>query len=438
MPLRTRSSPSGQASADYVALLAVVAVVLGAAGAALGSPPALASALSGAVRHGICLVAGGVCTPGEARAAGMSPCLVHDRRDAERLAAKAVLVRLERGDALLVERRSDGSAAVSFLDSGRGGVTAGVGLRLPWGSPGSIEGGAGLQFTSGRTWEFGSPAAAAGFVRRWSGEESLKGEARGLARRLCPFCKRHAPPPPPQATFLEGGAYGDFEADLGFKLPRLAAAPKLHEQAALGAVAGRRVGARRTTWYLRLDAATGARLGAVIGALATATSAKPALEVSVEGGRPVELRVRGAAALRGQLDLLGATTSLAELARRLRGASGAGRAGQGTGLGVEAQVALDLTDPRNRAAVAGVLSLRSPGESDDRLRELAHRLDADGSVDVGVYRVSATEHDAAIDGALGVKVGGSWSRESVARELLRAWSLRHGGALGEREDCVPA
>ena len=36
----------------------------------------LALRLAGAVRHGICLVAGGVCTPRDARAAGLAPCLV--------------------------------------------------------------------------------------------------------------------------------------------------------------------------------------------------------------------------------------------------------------------------------------------------------------------------------------------------------------------------
>ena len=81
----------------------------------------------GAVRHGICLVAGGVCTPGEARAAGFAPCLVHARADRERLGGRLLVVRLGRGDSLLVERRSDGSAAVSFADGGGPGRASGSG-----------------------------------------------------------------------------------------------------------------------------------------------------------------------------------------------------------------------------------------------------------------------------------------------------------------------
>ncbi len=439
MALRARcTTASGQASADYVALLAVVALALGAAVTAAHGPVALAAAVTGAVRHGICLVAGGVCTPEEARAAGLGPCLVHARGDRERLAVKAVLVRLERGDALLVEQRSDGTAAVSFLDGGRGGLVTGVGLRLPWDAKARIEGGAGVQFTAGRTWEFRTVAAAERFAHRWAGQESVKGEARGLARRLCPFCHHRPSPPPPQATYYEGGAYGDFSADVGLKLPHLGQSPSLHLDGRLGEVAGRRVSGHRVTWYLRLDYNAAGRLGAIVGAVSSAQRDAAALEVSLDHGRPVALVVHGAAAMRGQLDLLGATTSLGELARRLRGGTGAGRAGEGSGLGVEASVTLDLTDERNRRAALDVLHLfrAAPREWSARLHALGARLDADGSVDVGVYRTSASTRDAGLDAALGIELGGSYSHETETRALLRAWSLRHGGALSEREDCV--
>ncbi len=35
-------------------------------------------------------------------------------------------------------------------------------------------------------------------------------------------------------------------------------------------------------------------------------------------------------------------------------------------------------------------------------------------------------------------VGGSYRRTQEVRDLLRAWSLRAGGGLQEREDCVSA
>jgi hypothetical protein len=81
----------------------------------------------------------------------------------------------------------------------------------------------------------------------------------------------------------------------------------------------------------------------------------------------------------------------------------------------------------------------SPGEWDDRTRALAKRLDEDGSVDVSVLRVGASsQQDFEADAAFGVKLGAEYRREAQTRELVRAWSLQHGGALGEREDCVSA
>src|SRR5262245_6555960 len=87
---------AGQASAEYVALLAVVCVVVAGAAAAESVPP-LAHDVVAAVKRGICRVAGGVCTADEARAAGLSPCLVSVRANRERLSLRAWIVRVGRG-----------------------------------------------------------------------------------------------------------------------------------------------------------------------------------------------------------------------------------------------------------------------------------------------------------------------------------------------------
>ena len=114
----------------------------------------------------------------------------------------------------------------------------------------------------------------------------------------------------------------------------------------------------------------------------------------------------------------------------------------GFGRRVEVEVALDLTDPANRRALAGVaevLALRvRPSDWADRLRALAERLDADGAVDVRLLRVGLDERDLGAEAALGLGVGGNYRRTQEVRELMRAWSLRAGGGLREREDCVSA
>jgi hypothetical protein len=96
----------------------------------------------------------------------------------------------------------------------------------------------------------------------------------------------------------------------------------------------------------------------------------------------------------------------------------------------------------NRRALVGVvdmLRLRvAPRDWDDRLRALAARLDADGDVDVRVLRVRIDERDLGAEAALGLGVGGAYRRTREVRDLLRAWSLRAGGGLREREDCVTA
>jgi hypothetical protein len=418
---------AGQASTEYVALIALVcAVVAGAA--AVGSAPGIAGKVVAAVRHGICLVAGGVCTPGEARAAGLAPCLVHARAERERLGGRLLVVRLGRGDSLLVERRSDGSASVSFADGGGAGASVGVGLQIPGGPGVTMRGGAGLQFGSGRTWEFASFEAAARFVRRWAPGETLRGEARGL------LPGGGDGPPPPDSTYKEGGAYGEFAAGVR------GGAVRADESGEVGAVFGRRLGRDGSvTWFNRVDAEVAGRLGLVLGALQAHHAGDVGMEATLVDGRAVEVRLRGAARVHWDAALGGPARSLADLAAKLRDAP---REPGGVGRRVEASVALDLTDPANREAVAGVLDVLRlrvrPADWDDRVRALATRLDAAGEVDVRVLRVGLERRDVSAEVALGLGAGAAYERTTEVRELVRAWSLRAGGSLREREDCLPA
>ena len=196
---------AGQASAEYVALLAVVcAVVAGAA--AVGSVPPIAAQVANAVKHGICRVAGGICTPGEARAAGLGPCLVHARADRERLGGRVLV------SSSGVATRCWWSAGPTARPRCRSPTAAALGERRSRAAvarPGRERAGRGrLQFTAGRTWEFATAAEAARFVRRWGKTETLTGEVRGLL-------PGGDDPPPPDSTYEEGGAYGEFAAALG-------------------------------------------------------------------------------------------------------------------------------------------------------------------------------------------------------------------------------
>ena len=201
---------------------------------------------------------------------------------------------------------------------------------------------------------------------------------------------------------------------------------------------GRRVGRDgRVTWYDRIDAETASRLGLVLGALQANEAGELALEATLRHGRAVELRVRGAARLHWDAELGGPVSKVADLAAKLRGAAREPGEPGGLGARVEASVSLDLTDPANRKAVAGVMDVMRlrvpPADWDDRVRALAARLDAAGAVDVRVLRVGLERKDVGAEVALGLGAGAAYERTTEVRELVRAWSLPAGrGVAGAR------
>lgn len=433
-------SSRGQASLDYVAALALVAVLL-AIGATAVAAPWLPSSLASAIRRGICLVSGSWCSPAQAQAEGLEPCTIRRRSDAERAGVTA-LIGVGRSDALMVERRSDGTASVAFVDGGRLGGELGVGIRLA-GNGADAKVAAGVVFNQGRLHEFASWPAAQRFLARYAASETMTGEGRRLLRDLCPFCAARVigddlAPPEPDARYTEGGGYADLSAEGGVERPAGDRGPSLEatlESRGVAVIGRRRQGAR-TTYYLRIANTATAELGMLLGSLASATEGESAIELTLERGELVTARVRAAAALAAEVELLGTSLDTGEIVDRLSGALTAPDATDATGgMAVEASVALDLTDPANHAAVKALLIT---GPSDllwaMRLRALGRRLDLDGEVDVATFRTSRSgeDHDYTVRG--GVSVGVGYGRTTTARELLAAWSGRPAG-LRRREDC---
>jgi hypothetical protein len=130
----------------------------------------------------------------------------------------------------------------------------------------------------------------------------------------------------------------------------------------------------------------------------------------------------------------GATTvSERGLVDRLRGAL-SGPTGP-AGRALEADLALDLRDPANLAAVreffAGGPPL--PSETD----ALGRRLATDGAVDVRVFDYEASDLDASGDLGVGPHLGAGYQRTVEVRRLLGAWSRLPGDRVRGREDCVP-
>jgi hypothetical protein len=148
-----------------VAASLLVAAVLAAAVPVAGHPP-LAEAVAKQIRHGICIVSGGICTSEEARAAGLQPCTLSERGGGEDNGVTfAVLQAGTRFDWVLAER-SDGSVLVTHTkntDAGAGAAIGALGLTLN----ASLSSG----FHEGFVWEFPDVAAAHGFLRASSSPE---------------------------------------------------------------------------------------------------------------------------------------------------------------------------------------------------------------------------------------------------------------------------
>lgn len=444
---RLLRSCRGQASAEYVAVVLAVALLLaaGVAAAATLSPP-FGRQVAATFRQGMCIVFSGVCTRADARAAGLEPCPVHVRRDEQSVGVEAWLVRVGHGNALVVERRSDGSVGVSFVDEEELGGQLKAGVRAtPLGLDAEASAEAGVAFARGKTWEFPDQDRAAAFVRRYAGREGLAGEARGVGRSVGLGEDSDGPPPPPAlVTYYEAGPYGELAGILeaggdtqksptggGASAEGAAPSPPELDGSAHGvAVLGRSRRGARTTWYLKVKGEVAAELGAVVGSLHAGGRGEAVIEVAVEDGRPVSLKASGSAAAGADLELSGGVSDLRDVRRRLAVGGRAGADGV-----VEADVSLDLRDPANHAAVAGLLQPGSSAQWRGRLRALAARLDAAGVANVRLYSLERREHGAQ---ATFFGFGGGYTESREVRRLSRGWSLAGGGTLREREDCAEA
>ena len=113
-----RVHPSaGQAAAEYVALLLVVAAVLaGAATVALAVPRGRRRASSTTVRTGLCIVGGDVCRDADAAAAGLAPCVTGVRSKRQDTTLDLAVVRLGGDGEWQIALRSDGGAVVTRLE----------------------------------------------------------------------------------------------------------------------------------------------------------------------------------------------------------------------------------------------------------------------------------------------------------------------------------
>lgn len=390
-PPPARHPAAGQGSLEYVGLLSVVVAVLAVA-APVAGVSGVGPEVARAVRTGVCIVAGDVCRPSDAAAAGLAPCTLSDRRRGGGAAVTVMSIRLGGSHDWTVARRSDGSVLVTREDGDEAGVSGGLGLEagpLRLGVDGTL----GLTVAAGTAWELPDAATAARF---------LSEVGRGAA-----FDSRRWPPAWRSGDAgLAASGWAGLGVDLGDDdgVSGSLAGAEVTAEGALGARIGRGV----TTLYLRAER-QGPQLEDALGHA-----------VGPQGGGPVVAeytRDRG-----GPRELAFRATAPGTRANEV----------------VETVARLDLREPANRAVAARLLRRRAPWPPSvlEDLRAVIRHTVAAGTVERSVYAVSDRSGDVELAGRLGLELGAELQRTKVDRRLVSATAWTAGSRARAREDCL--
>jgi hypothetical protein len=402
-------SERGQATLDYVALLAMGALLLAAAAAVAGAgAPGVANGVLAQFRSALCVVSGTACLPAARR-----PCTVASTRDARHVAVSLALVRLDDDRIVLRERLSDGTIRLTVAQRGGAGVEVGAGggarLELRGRSVGADrEARAGVQGVLG-----------GGEVFYAHGEPEADALLRAIRRP-----RLGGGGPRAREVFVEGGVRGLASVDLG----------GARAAGQLDGIADAMLAARRDRRNGELQislGAGGAGAGLVaiaMGGNAGALDGQAVLVLMLDRRRrPVELALSasGSVAAGGLLP--------AALARPLEQAAGRGTALNAAGRRWELGARVDLRDPH--VAAAWTAFRREPA-SPAAIRGLGEQLRDRAVMDVRTYRLDSSSDGVAVAAALGLRVGGELEHTIDRSRLLAAATRPPFGMWEARGDCV--
>jgi hypothetical protein len=421
-------SARGQASSEYVALVALVAVVLTLA-AGLTSGGVGGQVLAG-VQRGLCTIVGRACPPQPPAGPDLAPCPLERTTRSESLDGAVEVLALGRSGTLSAVRGSDGRVTVTLADAASDGFEVGVGVKAGIGGRHDADATAGLStsFSTGRSWTLPDAAAARAFVARYGAKATVGGQAVDVVRGGCSLLcdaigwRPHAELPPPDESYVSQGAAARAEASLG------PATAQASGGRLLGAALGRDGG---STWFLQLDTAASAAIGGAVGTLGIVGQTQTVVSYALDADhRPVSLVIH--TVTRGGVD--GAV--------RIGRGGGRASADAGRALVTEADQTLDLHDARNRAAAAGfVAALRDPralGALPSRMATVRERVALTGSVDRRIYALDSFAYALGLKLRLGAQLGGGFERTHEGMHLLSAETRLPGLPFLPRDDCRPA
>lgn len=388
--MRARST-SGQASIEYVAVVALVALVFVAVGGFVLDGRAIAAATVAQIERGLCIVGGRDCPEVH------PPCAISSRGTADDWHVDIAVVRIGGGKSAIVEHMSDGRILVTLADHVDVGATGGFGAGLELGDKlaigGEVRAAALAGLGHGATYEVADDRTAGELITTMRRERTDPGFWQGL-QALAP--RVSAPVSRYRQLDLTGSA------NLGVL------------SGAVGGGAREDLVTGRRTFYLKGSVSLDAE-----GSAASAGGAgEGKLAVTLDRrGNPVDLMVLGAGNLHVSSDLPGL---LQPVAGHLP--SGAARSWQ-----VEAH--LDLTRPGRARAVLG--SLTHPSE-------LVRMVLDEGTVQANTY---ATGEDRVALGGhakVGIALGGEISHTTSSRRLVSSMEHTRDGFWVPRHDCLMA
>jgi hypothetical protein len=375
-----RHPTAGQASVEYIAAVTLTAAVLAAAGTAVGAPGIGHRVVHG-IRLGICIVAGDVCRPSEAAAAGLAPCTITSATRGREGQVEFFFVTAASGDAYTVSRDSEGRVTVVKTHLDKAGLQVGAELGLGWFSVGA-DAGAGFRVARSTAWTFPDLRRARGFILGLP--TSAQRPSPNLAWRS-----------------FEGGP--ETEATIAATL-------------AGHTLAGLTAGA---------DAAAGTRIG-------RDGSVTVYFKAQLQRPGPAGDLVWGPGGNAG--NLLAEYTLVhgvpREIAfRRLESSAGGARL-------VETVARLDLRDAANRAAAAGLLQRHGPWPP-AAVSPLLRRIAQAGTIERATYAVH--DHSNSFDASikLGEELGLQVAITRTEQHLVSAGARTRGSPERERFDCEP-
>jgi hypothetical protein len=408
------SGDRGQAGVEFIGVLLLVVVVLGAAGfVADGS--GIPQSVDHQLMRALCVVRGGECEQDRA------PCAVATNRHEASASARILVFRVGADKTIVREERSDGTIAITVAYGKQAGLELAEGVHLAvslghggLGLGGELTASAVATSEHGFTWTMRDAAAADALVARLgvSRRELLRRVAAG---RLQPPTQRYD-----QGGFTVGGGIARGNGTLALSS---------------GDVAGSRVDTPtgRRTLYVQRSVEGALSLTAGPGGVTGSQRARERYAITYDrAGRPVDLMVMTAGRYRVSMDL----------PARLQPAVGLLSVPTGHARTYVEETHLDLTEPESlRAATAFIDQVRHPDAVDSASIAVAdalrRRLDAVGVVHARTYDADERRYgvDASV-GFKGIRIGGEISRTLEDSHLVAATTRGLDGVWRKRADCL--